>query len=239
MKEYVAVWDIAKQNDATVVQIYKRVPDFVGQEHNQRIFTFCDLIWQTKWEQVPYDVQINKICTLLNGVEFKNNHDLLLDGTGVGQAVVDFVRAGGLEPTEIVFSGGIEERPLYLEARDRRFGTGMDMKILRGYSVPKENLVAAAEVMLKQKRIRVAEGIPYEAEFKKQLLHFQGKVNEKGHVQYGNDAEAQHDDFVAAFLMMCWWIKREDKEKESDALEKPVNRASNTYDWNPLKNYRF
>lgn len=236
MKEYVIVWDIAKQNDASAIQVYRRTPDFVG-DHNQRVFTYSDLIWQTLWEQVSYIEQVERVYNLAESDKMKNNHELLLDGTGVGQAVADLARAKGLSLIEIIFSGGIKPQPLYMGDNDKRFGTNMDLKIMRGWSVPKVDMIDAAKVMMEQHRIRIADGIPYGDKFKTQLLHFQGKVNEKGHMQYGNDAEAQHDDLVATFLIYCWWAKF--TEKETREFEKPVNKASKTYDWNPLKNYRF
>ena len=238
MKEYAVIWDIAKNNDASAIQIYRRTPDFVGKDNvNQRMFTYSDLIWQTLWEQVPYTEQVERVYRLAESETLKNNHDLLLDGTGVGQAIADLARAKGLSLLEIVFSGGIKPQPLYMGDTDRRFGSGMDMKIQRGWSVPKVDMIDAAKVMMEQNRIRIADGIPFEEKFKNQLMHFQGKVNEKGHIQYGNDAEAQHDDLVATFLIYCWWAKF--NEQEARAYEKPVTKANKTYDWNPLKNYNF
>ena len=230
MKEYTLVWDVAKQNDATVIQIYRRTPEFIG-ERNQRMFVYNDLIWQTMWEQVPYTEQVERVYTLLEGEQLKNNNHLLLDGTGVGQAVADIARAKTLQPLEIVFSAGAKEQPLYMGGADRRFGGGMEMNVLRGWSVPKVDMIDAAKVMMEQNRIRVAPDIPYEAMFKQQLLHFQGRVNEKGHTTYGNDEIAKHDDFVAAFIMAQWWFRR--CEAETKALERPVKKQTE-YTWNPF-----
>lgn len=232
MKEYIVSWDIAKQHDATVIQFWWLNPEIVG-EQNQRIFTHwtCDYI--VKWEKLSYTEQVERLALILEGERYKNNHTLLMDGTGVGQAIADLCRSKKLKPIEIVFSGGIKEQPLYYGQTDQRFGTGMDIKLQRGWSVPKVEMITSAHALIQQDRVKVPDDIPYAAEFQRELMHFEGKVNEKGHTTYGNDAEAKHDDFVASFLMACWWIHR--NEKETKALEKPVNRGKTSYDWNPMK----
>ena len=233
MKEFLVSWDIAKQTDATVIQFWWLNPQIIGEKGNERIYTFwtCDHI--IKWEKLSYTEQVEKLAIILEGKDYKNNHYLLMDGTGVGQAVADLCRSKKLRPIEIVFSGGIKEQPLYYGQTDQRFGTSMDIKLQRGYSVPKVEMITSAHTLIQQGRVPVPDDIPYAAEFKRELMHFEGRVNEKGHTTYGNDAEAKHDDFVAAFLMACWYIHSKlDKYTE---IEKPVNKGSKSYDWNPLK----
>lgn len=232
MKEYIVSWDIAKNNDATVIEFWWLNPQIIGDK-NQRIFTYwvCDFI--IKWEQMSYTEQVDRLALILGGERYKNNHVLLMDGTGVGQAIADLARSKGLTPIEVVFSGGIKEQPLYYGQADQRFGATMDIKLQRGWSVPKVEMITDARALIEQDRVKVPTDIPYSAEFKRELVHFQGKVNDKGHTTYGNDAEAKHDDFVASFLMFCWWVKF--NEKSTLSLEKPVNRAAKTYEWSPFK----
>lgn len=237
-KEYIVSWDIAKQQDATVVQVWRQVPQVIGEKYNERIFTFWDCIRLVKWEQIPYTEQVRRVSLILGSAELKNNHDLLIDGTGVGQAIADMIREAKLSPIEIVFSGGAKPQELYMGNSDKRFGSGMDMNVLRGYSVPKVDMIGAAQTILEEHRIPPIADIPYASEFERQLLHFQGKVNEKGHTTYGNDNEAKHDDFVASFLMFCWWVKYCEGNRTND-IEKPVNKTSKNYDWNPLKEFNI
>ena len=233
MNEYIVSWDIAKQQDATVIQFWWCNPKIIGEKVNERIFTrwTCDRV--IKWEKLSYVEQVERLALILNGKDYKNNHVLLLDGTGIGQAVADLCRSKKLSPTEIIFSGGIKEQPLYMGDTDRRFGNGMDLRIQRGWSVPKVEMITDAHALIQQDRVKVPPQIKYAAEFEREIQHFEGRVNEKGHTVYGNDAEAKHDDFVASFLMVCWWIRH--KERELLELEKPVKKANTSYDWSPFK----
>lgn len=238
MKEFIVSWDIAKQNDATVIQFWWYKPVILGDKRqgNERFFCRWQCDYIIKWEQMPYTDQVEKLALILEGAKYKNNHILLMDGTGVGQAVADLARSKGLKPVEIVFSGGIKAQPLTYGQADSRFSSDMDFKLMRGWSVPKQEMITDAHTMLEQDRAKVYPGtVPYAAEFKLQLEHFQGKVNEKGHTTYGNDNEAKHDDFVASFLMFCWQAKQLIKSEELQKAEKPVVRANQSYDWNPLK----
>ena len=234
MKEFLVSWDIAKQTDATVIQFWWLNPQIIGEDGNERVFTYwvCDNI--LKWEKLSYTEQVDRLATILGGNRFKNNHILLMDGTGVGQAIADLCRSRKLEPIEIVFSGGIKEQPLYYGQADQRFGSTMDIKLQRGWSVPKVEMITSAHTLIQQGRVPCPDETPYAEEFKRELMHFEGRVNEKGHTVYGNDAEAKHDDFVAAFLMACWYIKKK-LNTYTDNIEKTVSRASNSYAWNSFK----
>lgn len=238
MREYLLSWDVAQKQDKTALQLWRRTPSIVPGNRiaEDRVFNYLDLVYQREMEGVPYTEQCKAVQELLNGERMKNNCDLVIDGTGIGQAVVDIMREHGLEPIPIVFTSGLTMNVKYAEATRRfgGFGKTLDLRTIAELCVPKVDMIHAAKVLLEQNRIRIATGVANAEEFKKQLLHFKGKVNERGNVSYGNDAEAKHDDWVACFIMACWFANY---SGQTDNERKVPKSGGDTYkSWNPLGN---
>jgi len=236
MKEYIFAWDVAKKQDATVFQLYRRTPDVVRGNgfRPDSVFNYLDLVHQKKIEGVPYTRQCEAAKELIDTKGLKNNTDLVVDCTGVGEAVVDIMRDNGLDPVPILFTGGNQMRVIYKDD-GRRFGFGsgsFSMKRIQEFSVPKVDMIHAAKVAVEQNRIRIVPGIPYRDEFLKELMHFKGKVNENGTMVYGNDNEVKHDDFVACFLMACWFAKYSGQTRNERTI-----RDDEKADWDPLGDY--
>lgn len=236
MREYLLSWDVAQKQDKTALQLWRRTPSIVPGNRiaEDRVFNYLDLVYQREMEGVPYTEQCRRVQELMNGERMKNNCDLIIDGTGIGQAVVDIMREHGLEPIPIVFTSGLTMNVKYAEATRRfgGFGKTLDLRTIAELCVPKVDMIHAAKVLLEQNRIRIATGVANAEEFKKQLLHFKGKVNERGNVSYGNDAEAKHDDWVACFIMACWFANY---SGQTDNERKVPKSGGDTYKtWNPL-----
>jgi hypothetical protein len=115
---------------------------------------------------------------------------LLVDKTGVGAAVVDGFRAEGVKPIEITVHGGAT--------------LGVDPG--RGYRVPKRNLVGATQVLLQNKRLKIAGDLPEAETLKKELRNFRQKIDPAtAHDSYSHWREGDHDDLVFATAMACWY----------------------------------
>ncbi len=241
LPQYLVTLDLAKKQDATALQIWRNTPEFIkGDERvyvRDKVFHYFDLVFQTKMERISYMEQADKIKALMESETMRSNSELIVDSTGVGEAVIDILRSKSLRPTPIVFTGG-QHLNIKYEEQNRRFGgfgaSFGTMKIIKQLDVPKNDLVAAGQVMAQQGRLRIAENVQYADIFRRQLIHFKGKVNEKtGYTSYNNDNPEIHDDFTVCFLMAMWYFKF----RNYMADEKPVRSEKNTlsYDWDPLK----
>jgi hypothetical protein len=238
-KEYICTVDIAKKRDYTTIQIYRDSPDVrhFPQESGRdpMVINYLDLIYQTKMQAVRYTDQVRIIRDLLNHLDLIKNCQLIVDGTGVGEPIVDMMRENGLMPFPIVFTGGTEARPVYADfgkvfgGSSASFGRFMGTQVLKEMHVPKEDLVHAGMIIMQQKRMRFASNLQHVEDFKLQVARFKGPVNEKsGHRSYNNETDDIHDDFVVTYLMAAWWITyRRVTEKER------VIHTENTTDWNP------
>ncbi len=114
---------------------------------------------------------------------------LLVDKTGVGAAVVDGFWQAGVRPISVTIHGGSNVTPEP-----------------HGFRVPKRNLVAAAQVLLQNGRLKIAESLPDAQTLKQELLNFRQKIDPKtAHDSYEHWREDDHDDLVLATTLACWY----------------------------------
>lgn len=119
----------------------------------------------------------------------------LVDATGVGVAVIDFMRARGLTPLGIMITSG------------SNIGTN-DM----GMTVPLVELINALQLALQNELIEFAKGL--DEQCVKQLLHEFENFKEKktrltGQKTYESWRESDHDDLVLALAINVWWVLKE------------------------------
>jgi hypothetical protein len=237
-KEYIIAVDIAKKRDYTTIQVYRITPDvrhFPRESgRSDQIVAFLDLVYMAKYQAIRYTEQAAAVMELMKRVNLIDNAQLLVDGTGVGEAVVDIMREQGLMPLPIVFTGGNEARPVYAEF-GKVFGGSSTMfrtaSVLKEMHVPKEDLVHAGMIIMQQGRMRVAPNIQHSDDFKRQLMSFKGKVNEKtGRTKYENETDDIHDDFVVTYLMAAWWMTYRRVTESEDRVVQEKKNAS----WDPF-----
>ena len=197
-----------------------------------RVLHYYDIKLIEKYHGLSYEGMADRIAMLMNTPQLRMNTDLLIDGTGVGDAAVEMIRKRGLYPIPIIFGGGNEPKEHY-EQFGRVFnntsGTMAGAKVLDYISIPKKDLVDAGKVMIQQGRLRVAPG-RWNDDFQKQLLKFKGKVNETTHrTKYEAETEEDHDDLVVVFLMGSWWILNR-KEK---GIPEQTSSQNATLGWEP------
>jgi hypothetical protein len=235
-KEFICSVDLAKKRDYTTIQIYRETPEIKHYPRESgrqdQIINNMDLTYQAKVQGMRYTDQARMVKELLKRVNLLNNVQLLVDGTGVGEAVVDIMREGGLMPMPIVFTGGTEVRPVYADF-GKVFGSGSGRfagtSVVKEMHVPKEDMVHAGMVMLQQGRLRTADNLKHLDDFKLQLQRFKGTVNEKtGHRSSNNETDEIHDDFVVTYLMASWWMTY----RRVTVKERPLVKQQ-TASWNP------
>jgi|SRR5215207_1602820 len=106
---------------------------------------------------------------------------LLVDKTGVGTAVLDIFEQSGIRPAAITIHGGS--------------AISYDPSGRRGYRVPKRDLVSAVQVLLQNKRLKIASTLSEAATLKKELLNFRVKVDPAtAHDSYEHWRDGDHDD---------------------------------------------
>jgi len=238
MNEYIAVWDIAKKRDFTTGFIIKRTAEIVAGSEllaaPDRVRIHADIVAIDKFNNMPYTRVAEVIESRMGHKDLAHSCDLLIDGTGVGAAVVDLLRERGLNPVPIVFTGGSSVREVTAPLGSMFHGGNAltPLKIVKELHVPKADLVAAGKLLIEQGRVRVAEGLRWGGDFKNQLLAFKGKVNEKGNRKYEADTEGDHDDMVVCLLMAAWWILRggsKDTERVIPAKDEPDSWSPSDY----------
>lgn len=233
MKEYVVTVDIARKNDFFNIQAGRIVPEITPGSSvlgtPDRIIHYLDVVYIDKFQRVTYDEGADRVEKVVNHRELKGNCDLVVDGTGIGDAVVEILRKRGLNPVPIIFTSGTSVREVFgaatktfrLTPGDHRLQT---MSILEEIHVPKDDLVAAGKMLIERGRLRVAPGLRWRGDFRAQLEAFRGKVNERtGRVKYEAETEEAHDDEVVCYLMMAWWMGR--LTRQVKAPEGPMIKA--------------
>jgi hypothetical protein len=120
---------------------------------------------------------------------------LVIDATGVGRAVVDlFIDAQpDAEVIPLTITAGDE-------ARQDRWGTSG----VRGWWVPKKELVGAVQAGLQSGRLRFVAALELAETLKKELLAFKVKVSLAGNESFEAWRERDHDDLVLAVAMSTW-----------------------------------
>lgn len=138
----------------------------------------------------PYPKVVERVSTLLHSLQDKGAV-LLVDKTGVGAGVVDSFEWGGCRPVPITITGGSNVTA---------------DKLMSGYRVPKRDLVSAVQVLLQNRRLKIAEALPEAATLKSELLNFKVKLDPRtAHDSYEHWREGDHDDLVLATAMACWF----------------------------------
>lgn len=194
--EFLASMDIAKRHDESVLAIFQKRHIKFSDGRASSILSLHEL---HIIEGLDYVSLASGIRERLEGVDYSNNIDLLIDGDGVGEAVYDIMRQNeGLNPFKINATGGGAYRPIIEQ-------TG-DFKWIAGYSVPKKDLIDAQKVIMQQRRFHIPKEIPYQDKIEQQFKHYIATVTKAGNVIYGNDSEAQFDDIVYAFAMASWFF---------------------------------
>jgi hypothetical protein len=174
-------------------------------ESPDRVIHYYDIKRIEQYQGLGYEEMADRIANLMQNPRLRMNTDLIVDGTGIGDAAVELIRKRGLYPIVIIFSGGESPREHYAEFGSIFNTPGQGKlsgaKVLKDISVPKKDLVDAGKVMIQQGRLRIAPGKWNEA-FREQLAKFKGKLNETTkRTKYEAETEQDHDDLVVCFLM--------------------------------------
>lgn len=233
-KEYLVIVDPGKKRDPTAIMVmrdnYRILDGSPTAGIQDRAQHFYEIVLIEKLLEVRYTEVCDIVSVICNHTDIKNNHELLVDGTGVGEPVVDIMREKYLVPIPIVFTGGNAVNEIYQPFGKVFGGSGklQGANVLKEIRVPKDDLVTAGQVLIQQRRVNIADGLKFADDFKRQLHAFRGKVNENG-VKHEALTEAIHDDLVVCYLMGAWWFTR---QRKTDEIVIPYDKP--IQDWNPM-----
>jgi hypothetical protein len=135
---------------------------------------------------------------------------VLLDATGVGQAVVELFQQSGLSLQVFTLTAG-----------DQRSHDGSS------YRIPKKDIVSVTQVLLQAGRLKIAQALPHARLLARELVNFRFKV---GH-EKSDDAlawrEGPDDDLVLALAIAVW------QAEQSPGIPYSIVRVLS--DWAPAR----
>ncbi len=114
---------------------------------------------------------------------------LVVDGTGVGQPVVDSLTEQGLRPFSVVITAGL----------DVTNSTG------RSANVPKAILASTMDAALADGRVSFVSDTPGSEILKAELMAFRVKTRSTGSVSYEALKSSDHDDGVLSVMLSIWF----------------------------------
>lgn len=178
--------DLGKTNDYTAICVLETERDGKTAMHHARHLERFRI-------GLPYPRQVERIVALRDAVAKLGTPRLVVDQTGVGQAVVDMLRDAGLRLTAVTITGG--------DSLTR--GPGGDVRI------PKRDLISSLQVAVQNGQLKVSAANPLAGALEEEMLAFRVSINDRGHDSYGNDSrESGHDDLVLALALAVWQAER-------------------------------
>jgi hypothetical protein len=195
-KHYYCGFDIGQLRDHSALVILEKVavqlPVFAGNTLRPAVRTeyHCQHL-----ERLPlhlsYPDQVDYVARVLEHPVFRiHRRVLVVDGTGVGTAIIDLLRQSRLSCTTV---------PVTITGGDTLTRDGL------AFRVPKKDLVANAQVLLQNGTVKLARNLPESHALIQELLAFQMKTDARtGHDSY--DAKSgSHDDLVLALSLAVWF----------------------------------
>lgn len=203
MAQYIIGLDLGKATDNSAIAVLKHTPfykeeptDMRGMERKEAPVAVVSNFTLVRLEKVPlgtpYPRVVEKVAGYVNHPKMLGDIDLVVDTTGVGSAIYDYLmEERGVSPIGVITTGG--EVPAFNER------TGM-------WSLPKKDLVAALVMLYQTGRLVMNPRLENLVDFRDQLQNFSSKISrDTGHTSYEAMTEAVHDDLVIAVALAGWW----------------------------------
>lgn len=158
----------------------------------------------------PYPNIVADVAKTLKTPALQNAH-LVIDGTGVGRPVVDMFINAKL-PAKLV--------PVLITA-------GHKVHFTDGYwHVPKVILIGTVQVLLQERRMQFAQGLPETETLVGELNNYRVKITPGLHESF-NARDGAHDDLVLALALAAWQAERAPSNEPSRivTLRQPLVRT--------------
>jgi hypothetical protein len=176
---YIGV-DLGKRRDHTAIVIVELAGDKLLVRHLERVPL-----------GTPYTGVVTRVTEIVYGM---GDCAVVVDGTGVGEPVVDALRRAGL---------GCEITALTITSGEKQSRGGARC------SVPKQDLIAGVQLALEKGRLRVARRLSEAGALVKEMMSVQITAGlGPGKLRIGADGYGEHDDLVIALALACWRAQR-------------------------------
>lgn len=204
-KEFVVGVDLGQKRDHTAVAIIER-SDVLFRERSAvtyRPFQKAEyrLVFLERLELgLPYPEIVKAIEECVRRLQapgwraFEGPRvAVVVDATGVGNAVVDLLKAArlGCELAAVTITGG-----------------ECESQTAWGWTVPKKDLVSELEVMYETDGLLMADDLDFADALLEELEGMEVRPGEKGREKFGAWREGTHDDLVLAVALAVWRAKK-------------------------------
>jgi hypothetical protein len=192
--------DLGQRQDYTAVAVVERVAvpvggiDYVTYEQRREQRLHVRHLERVRLGTSYVDV-VERVAAMVQSAALAGNCTLVVDGTGVGGAVVDLLKAArlGCSVVAVSITGG-----------ENATSAGEQWR------VPKRVLITALETALARKELRIARGLKDAGALVDELLRMRVTISEGSREKYGARSGG-HDDLVLATALAVWRAKRGDK----------------------------
>jgi hypothetical protein len=176
--------DLGQAHDFTALVILELLEDELHARHIERLPL-----------DMPYPQQVDRVAALASSPELAHSVRVAVDATGVGRPVVDMLR-DELRPSRtplvaITITGGTAAT--HIGSR---------------WSVPKRDLIGAAQVALQTRELKIAAALPEAQTLADELRAYRVQISDDGRDSYGNGRTAPNDDLVLATAIAVYCTTR-------------------------------
>jgi hypothetical protein len=170
--------DLGQAQDPTALAVVQRLPAYAGHRLGLRYLERLAL-------GTSYPRIVRHLKALMGRFPLAGRSSLVVDATGVGRPVLDYLHHEGLHPVGVVITGGTTVT----------WSGGCA-------HVPQRDLIGVTRLRLDQERLDIAKRMPLAATLEAELKGFQVRVTAAAHETFGR--EGAHDDLVYALSCACW-----------------------------------
>ncbi len=187
--------DLGQSRDYSALAIVECVRTITNGKDE---ITKLDCRYLKRWQlRTSYPQIVKDVVQLVNSLDPSLSSTggqpvLAVDKTGCGAAVVDLFKAEKINA---------ELRPIMITG-------GSKVTIEDGdYRIPKRDLVAAVQVFLQNRMLKIASQLPEAVTLTNELANFKAKISDAGNDSYGAGADwrtGNNDDLVLSLAMALW-----------------------------------
>jgi hypothetical protein len=183
--------DLGKAQDFTALAVLERVRKADPARPDQAVSHYGVRALKRWTLGTSYTVIVAELAGMVSKPPLRGSM-LAIDQTGVGMAVVDMVKAAGLS---------VVLHPILITAGHEISHEG------GSWHVPKKELVSVLQVLLQQRRLKIAQ-LPERELLLKELQAFRVKVTVNANETFESWRERDHDDLVLAVALAAWLAER-------------------------------
>lgn len=202
-KEHILGLDLGQASDPSALTVTrKRTPVFVNPSTGE-----IDKEWEPRYGVVgirrfdlgtPYPEVVRRVAAVQRASQTGEDVPLVMDATGIGAPVVDQFKEEGLDPVEILFTGGNEVT-----------------KTKGRYAVPKKDLATTVQAILQAGRLQILEDLKYADQLTKEMRNFRVKISDSGHARFEHATESKGDDVLLSLACALWYTEYRERKPRS------------------------